>query len=354
MWSIGGRLRRQSQNQRILVQIVACIGQVESRSQQPQQPHVCGTRTPSSKNSSPNSWFPPSRSHFPEDSEDDVNHSSRRPSTMANSDQHSYSDVLSMAQLAKNHRHDLGLQIHKPSTRGETHFDLLLQMDWRTGPCQFPRTWNPQQELLLGTCHWSKFSIADCFGRRNQTCVNSRWEQCCIPLVPELLLSNWWKFDTRLHHQRSIRTTEHQHDHPHEKILADEPQTLHLSWNRQESTTDSLQSSARWRGRRIYSFSLFRHYPRPRSEMVGKKSPCGYNGLRSLDSSSFIYHFYQQLSMDGTKLSCNYDETIRFAQFASFLNTTTLDTTTRYQKSACRSCCIAGAKLRTPHYFNTE
>ena len=48
---------------------------------------------------------------------------------MANRDQHSYSDVLSMAQLAENHRHDLGLQIHKPSTGGEAHFDLLLQMD---------------------------------------------------------------------------------------------------------------------------------------------------------------------------------------------------------------------------------
>ena len=205
-------------------------------------------------------------------------------------------------------------------------------MDWWTDSCQFPRTWNQQQELLLGTCHWPKVSLADCFSRRNQTCVNGGWEQCKIPLVPELLLSNWWKFDPRLHHQRSICTTEHQYNHPHEKILADEPQTFHLPRNWEESPTDSLQSSAGWSGRRIYSFSLLRHYPRPRSEMVGKKSPCSYNGLCSLDDGSFIYHFHQQLGMTGMKTSCNYDEMIRFAQFASSLHTTNLDTTI-WQKS---------------------
>ena len=133
--------------------------------------------------------------------------------------------------------------------------------------------------------------------------------------------------DPRLHHQRSICTTEHQYNHPHEKILADEPQTFHLPRNWEESPTDSLQSSAGWSGRRIYSFSLLRHYPRPRSEMVGKKSPCSYNGLCSLDDGSFIYHFHQQLGMTGMKTSCNYDEMIRFAQFASSLHTTNLDTT---------------------------
>ena len=145
--------------------------------------------------------------------------------------------------------------------------------------------------------------------------------------MPELLLSNRWKFNPRLHHQRSICTTEHQHNHPHEKILADEPQTFHFPRNWEESPTDPLQSSARWRGRRIHSFSLFRHYPRTRSEMVGQKSPCSYNGLRNLEDGSFTYHSYHQLGMTGMKTSCNYDETIRFAHFASSLHTTSLDTT---------------------------
>ena len=122
----------------------------------------------------------------------------------------------------------------------------------------------------------------------------------------------------------------------------------------EESPTDSLQSGARWRGRGVHSFPLFRHCPWSWQKMVGKKSPCGHNGLLCLDGFRLLWHYDEHLSMNDPKSTCHSHETLRFDPICFFRH----DNSGHYElaEKSVGSCFIAGAKLRTPdqHIYHTE
>ena len=146
---------------------------------------------------------------------------------------------------------------------------------------RIPLTSSYSTNSPIGTRKRSTFWFATTNGL---TSSNNWREERFIPLVPELLLlSNWRKYDTHFHHQRSVHPAEYRHSPSHEKILAIGTQTIHLSWNCQEPSRTALQSRTRRSGRGVHSFPLFRHYARTWEEMDGSKSPCYYNGLLSLD-----------------------------------------------------------------------